>query len=134
MSSEKYTERLAKYTLFAVFFCIGAALCWYFSNILVYILTSVVVSLLARPIMNGMQRISLKGRHLPEWICCIFSCYHSDGSQLRDNNGISYSKQHRQRPFSRKHRKGGEQYFRTTSEPQRTAEKHISDPWKRLQD
>ena len=73
MSSEKYTERLAKYTLFAVFFCIGAALCWYFSNILVYILTSVVVSLLARPIMNGLQRISLKGRHLPEWICAVFS-------------------------------------------------------------
>ena len=73
MNSEKYTEKLAKYTLFAVISCIIAAICWYFSNILVYILTSVVVSLLARPIMNGLQRISVKGKHLPAWICAVLS-------------------------------------------------------------
>ena len=73
MNSEKYTEKLAKYTLFAVISCIIAAICWYFSNILVYILTSVVVSLLARPIMNGLQRIRIKGKHLPAWICAVLS-------------------------------------------------------------
>ena len=73
MATEKYTEKLAKYTLLAVIFCIVAAICWYFSNILVYILTSVVVSLLARPIMNGLQRIRIKGKHLPVWICAVLS-------------------------------------------------------------
>ena len=73
MESEKYTERLAKYTLFAAIFCIIAALCWFFSNVLAYILTSVIVSLLARPIMKGLAKISVKGKHLPEWIGAIIS-------------------------------------------------------------
>ena len=73
MESEKYTERLAKYTLFAAIFCIIAALCWFFSSVLVYILTSVVVSLLARPIMKGMQKIAIKGWRLPNWFSAILS-------------------------------------------------------------
>lgn len=73
MNTEKYTERLAKYTLFTAIFCLIAAICWYFSNVLVYILTSVVVSLLARPIMKGLQKISIKGKHIPDWICATLS-------------------------------------------------------------
>ncbi len=73
MESEKYTERLAKYTLFAAIFCMIAILCWFFSNVLVYILISVVVSLLARPIMKGWQKIAIKGKHLPNWLGAILS-------------------------------------------------------------
>ena len=73
MNTEKYTERLAKYTIFAALFCLSAAICWYFRDILVYILTSVVVSLLARPIMKGLQKISIKGKHLPDWFSAVIS-------------------------------------------------------------
>lgn len=73
MESEKYSERLAKYILFAAIFCIIAGLCWFFSNVLVYILTSVVVSLLATPIMKGWQKIKIKGKSLPNWLGAILS-------------------------------------------------------------
>ena len=35
--SERYTERLAKYILIAAGVGIVAALCWYFSSVLIYI-------------------------------------------------------------------------------------------------
>jgi HD superfamily phosphohydrolase YqeK len=57
MATEKYTEKLAKYTLYAVIFCLIAALCWYLRSVLVYILGAVVVSLLARPIMTLLDKI-----------------------------------------------------------------------------
>lgn len=73
METEKYTEKLAKYTLYAVIFCLIAALCWYFKSVLTYILGAVVISLLARPIMTLLEKISIKGHKMPSWIAAIIS-------------------------------------------------------------
>lgn len=73
MENEKYTEKLAKYTLFAACFCIIAALCWYFRNVIIYILLAVVVSLISQPVMTLMQKIKIKGRKAPDWLLATFT-------------------------------------------------------------
>ena len=61
METEKYTEKLARYTLYAAIFCLIAASCWYFRSVLVYILVAVVISLLARPITDVLKKLNIKG-------------------------------------------------------------------------
>ena len=69
----KYTERLAKSILAAAGIAIIAALCWYFRSVLAYILVAVVISLIAKPLMNLLQKISIKGRKAPDWLLAAFS-------------------------------------------------------------
>ena len=73
METGKYTEKLAKYTLYAAAFCLIAALCWCFRSVLMYILAALVISLLARPIMSLLEKISIKGHRLPSWTAAIIS-------------------------------------------------------------
>lgn len=73
MENEKYTEKLAKYLLFAACFCIVAALCWYFRNVIIYILLAVVVSLISQPIMTLLQKVRIKGRKAPDWLLATFT-------------------------------------------------------------
>lgn len=75
MDTEKYTEKLARYTLYAAVFCLIAVLCWYFRSVLVYILGAVVISLLARPITDTLRKISIKGRHLPDWLSALIAMF-----------------------------------------------------------
>ena len=63
-----YTEKLAKYTLAAASIAIVGGLCWYFRSVLVYILLAVVVSLIGKPLMTLLQKITIKGRKAPDWI------------------------------------------------------------------
>lgn len=68
-----YTEKLAKYTLAAVSIAIIGGLCWYFRSVLVYILLAVVVSLIGKPLMTLLQKITIKGRKAPDWILAAFT-------------------------------------------------------------
>lgn len=68
-----YTEKLAKYTLAAVSIAIVGGLCWYFRSVLVYILLAVVVSLIGKPLMTLLQKITIKGRKAPDWILAAFT-------------------------------------------------------------
>lgn len=67
-NSVKYTERLAKYILMAAGIGIIGLVCWFFRSILAYILVAVVISLIAKPIMNLFRQISFKGRKAPDWL------------------------------------------------------------------
>lgn len=69
----KYTEKLAKYILIAAGIAIAAALCWWFKNVLIYVLVAVVVSLIAKPIVSLMKKISIRGRRLPDWLLAAIS-------------------------------------------------------------
>jgi predicted PurR-regulated permease PerM len=73
MESEKYTEKLAKYTLYAGVFCLIAALCWYLKDVLVYILTAVVISLMARPITTVLRKIKIRGKRMPDWLSALIA-------------------------------------------------------------
>ena len=68
-----YTEKLAKYTLAAVSIAIIGGLCWYFRSVLVYILLAVVVSLIGKPLMTLLQKITIKDRKAPDWILAAFT-------------------------------------------------------------
>ena len=75
MENEKYTEKLARYILFAAIFCIGAVVCWYFRNVIIYILLAVVVSLISQPIMSLLQKIRIKGKKGPDWLLATFTLF-----------------------------------------------------------
>ena len=64
----RYTERLAKYILIAAGAAIILGLCWFFRDIIAYILAAVVVSLIAKPLVNAMKKLSIKGKHAPDWL------------------------------------------------------------------
>lgn len=64
----KYTEKLAKYILIAAGAAIILGLCWFFRDIIAYILAAVVVSLIAKPLVKAMKKVSIKGKHAPDWL------------------------------------------------------------------
>lgn len=72
-TTERYTDKLAKYILAAAGIAIISTICWYFRSVLVYILVAVVVSLISKPIMSGLQKIRIKGRKAPDWILAAFT-------------------------------------------------------------
>ena len=64
----KYTEKLAKYILITAGTAIILGLCWFFRDIIAYILAAVVVSLIAKPLVKAMKKVSIKGKHAPDWL------------------------------------------------------------------
>lgn len=64
----RYTEKLAKYILIAAGAAIILGLCWFFRDIIAYILAAVVVSLIAKPLVKALKKISIKGKHAPDWL------------------------------------------------------------------
>lgn len=69
----KYTEKLAKYILITAVAAVIAVLCWWFKNVLIYMLVAVVVSLIAKPAVQLMKKVSIKGRRLPDWLLAAIS-------------------------------------------------------------
>ncbi len=70
---ERYIDKLAKYIMIAAGVAIAGAICWYFRNVIIYMLVAVVVSLISKPIMKLLQRISVRGRRLPDWFLAAFT-------------------------------------------------------------
>ena len=73
MFNEKNREKLAGYIIKLGGLAIVVALCWYFKNVLIYIIAAVVVSLLGRPLMKLMRRIKVKGKSAPDWLLAVLS-------------------------------------------------------------
>lgn len=71
MTEERSIDRLARYIMLAAATGIIAALCWYFSSVLIYILIAVVVSLIAKPIVNQLKKIRIRGHRAPDWLLAI---------------------------------------------------------------
>ncbi len=71
MTEERSIDRLARYIMLAAATGIIAALCWYFSSVLIYILIAVVVSLIAKPIVNQLKKIRIRGHRAPDWLLAV---------------------------------------------------------------
>ena len=71
--TERYVDKLAKYILAAAGLSVVCAICWLLRSVLIYILAAVVVSLIAKPLMTGLQKIRIKGRKAPDWFLAAFS-------------------------------------------------------------
>ena len=73
MQEERNVDKLAGYLIRLGGLAIIAALCWYFKSVLVYILVAFVVSLIGRPIMKMLRKITIKKKHAPDWILAILT-------------------------------------------------------------
>lgn len=73
MEKERSVDKLARYTMYAVVAAVIAALCWYFRNVLIYIIVAAVVSLLGKPLMRGFRKVKVKGRSAPDWFLAILT-------------------------------------------------------------
>lgn len=73
MSEERSSDKLARYTMWLAVAAVIVALCWYFRNVIIYIILAAVVSLLGRPIMKLFRKIKIKGRSAPDWLLAIIT-------------------------------------------------------------
>ena len=72
-ANERYVDKLAKYILLAAGLALIGGICWYFKNVIIYILIAVVISLISKPIVNLLKRVSIKGHRLPDWFLAAFT-------------------------------------------------------------
>lgn len=72
-TNERYVDKLAKYILLAAGLALIGGICWYFRNVIIYILIAVVISLISKPIMNLLKKVTIKGRRMPDWFLAAFT-------------------------------------------------------------
>ena len=73
MENERNPEKLAGYVIKLGGLAIVLALCWYFKNVLIYIIAAFVVSMIGRPVMQLLRKIKIKGRHAPDWLLAVIT-------------------------------------------------------------
>ena len=73
MEQERSIDRLARYIIIAATLAILACLCWYFKNVLVYIIVAFVVSLIGQPVMRLLRKIRIRGKSAPDGILAILT-------------------------------------------------------------
>ena len=73
MEKERSIDRLARYLIAAGTIAILAWLCWYFKNVLVYVIAAFVVSLIGQPVMKRLRKITIKGKSAPDWLLAILT-------------------------------------------------------------
>lgn len=73
MDKERNIDKLAGYLIKLGGLAIIAALCWYFKNVLIYIIVAFVVSLIGRPVMKLLKRVHIKKFHLPDWFSAVLT-------------------------------------------------------------
>lgn len=73
MENERNIDKLAGYIIKLGGLAIVLALCWYFKNVLIYIIAAFVVSLIGRPVMQLLRKIKVKGHHAPNWLLALLT-------------------------------------------------------------
>ena len=73
MEKQSNLERLAGYLIFLGFLAIVCVTCWYFRNVLIYIVLAFVVSLISQPLKHLLKKIRIKGKSMPDWILSFLS-------------------------------------------------------------
>lgn len=73
MENERNTDKLAGYIIKLGGLAIILALCWYFKNVLIYIIAAFVVSMIGQPLMHLMRRIKIKGKSMPDWLLAVLA-------------------------------------------------------------
>ena len=68
MEKERNIDRLARYIIILGAIAIGAALCYFFGSVLIYIIVAFVVSLIGQPIVHLLRKIKIKGKSLPDTV------------------------------------------------------------------
>lgn len=68
MENNRNIDKLAGYLIKAGGLAAALVLCWYFKNVLIYIVIAFVVSLIGYPVMTRLRKIKIKGKHAPDWL------------------------------------------------------------------
>ncbi len=72
-NKQSNVEKLAGFVLWASFLTVVGLLCWYFRNVLIYIVLAIVVSLLSRPLARLLGKVRIKNRYVPDWLSSLLS-------------------------------------------------------------
>lgn len=73
MEKQSNVDKLSGYLISIGVLAIIAVVCWYFSNVLVYLILSFVVSLISKPLAGLMRKVRIKGKSAPDWMLSIVS-------------------------------------------------------------
>ena len=73
MEKERNIDKLAGYLIKLGAFAVIAALCWYFKNVLIYIIIAFVVSLIGRPVMKLLKKVHIKKFQIPDWFSAVLT-------------------------------------------------------------
>lgn len=73
MERERSIDKLARYIMYTAVATVVIAICWFFRDVIVYMLAAGLVSLIGHPIMNFFNRLSFKGKKLPSWLYAILT-------------------------------------------------------------
>lgn len=71
--TERSVDKLARYIMYSAAAAVIVCICWFFRDVIVYMLAAAVVSLIGRPIMNFFGKIKIKGKGLPSWLYAILT-------------------------------------------------------------
>ena len=71
MENERNIDKLAGYLIKIGILAAVLALCWYFKNVLIYIIIAFVVSLIGYPVMAQLRKIKIKGKSAPDWLLAV---------------------------------------------------------------
>ncbi len=73
MESERSVDKLARYIMYTAVAVVILAICWFFRDVIIYMLAAGLVSLIGRPIMTFFNRLKIKGKGLPSWLYAILT-------------------------------------------------------------
>ena len=73
MENERNTDKLAGYIIKLGGLALILALCWYFKNVLIYIIVAFVISMIGKPFMQLLKKIRIKGKSAPNWLLAIIT-------------------------------------------------------------
>lgn len=71
MEKECWRDTLSKYIIYTALAAVICAVCWYFRNILIYILIAGVLSLIGGPLSESLKKIHIRKWRFPDWAAAI---------------------------------------------------------------
>lgn len=73
MEKERNIDRLARYIIYSALAAVICIICWFFRDVIVYMVAAGVVALIGRPLMNFFNSLKIKGKGLPSWLYAILT-------------------------------------------------------------
>ena len=70
---QRNVDKLAGYAIKLGILAVIAFLCWYFSSVLIYIVLAFVTSLIGKPLVKLMRKVTIKGKSAPDWLLAILA-------------------------------------------------------------
>lgn len=70
---ERMTDKLARYIIILASAALVCVVCWYFRNVLTYIVLAAVLSIVGRPLFNLIKKIHVKDHRVPDWLASILT-------------------------------------------------------------